>query len=701
MPKKILSILLSIFLLLSTTVIYAEPAAKPEIFSKTSVNDAAADWCYLNEIFSVNIYIKDAPDLMSVTLPLLYDTSKAVLLDKDGHEVGANTEKNNVITVNPKLELLNNGIYPEFDTANGFARLMLISLSDSGAVFNNEETLLCTLKFRAKNTGFFGYKIATDQDIRYDVTTPMGIVYYGTDGGESPIPYKLDYTFPQFEIKKDKSPAPEVVYILLDNTVAVGGLVPGAAVTLYDDSGKVLGSGTANNDGLFAMVNVGTSNGVNATQTEPYKDESDQTAGIQGNYTRILASVEPNQVITVSYGTTKESLVLPAKVKGKIGVEIAGYAGMFVFPEIVEMAKDGDWVCGPYNASTAGTYDFYVSPIMLDNVTNKYNLQATQQVVVSPKQTVTGGGGGGGGGTTYAPMTINCLDRDTKAVLYTQKVERVAVGSKQTVTAPDLDGYTLAEGESKTKELTIANSTTANVIEFLYVKSETKTPGLLNDVDHYRYLLGYPDGTIRPEREITREEVAAIFFRLLTKDTRQQYRSRQHTFPDVASDRWSLEEIGTMANMKIVLGYEDGEFKPDQSITRAEFSAISMRFDTLHENPTHGFTDISGHWAEKYIASAYQMGWVDGYEDGTFKPNQPITRTEAAKLINRVLKRRVDQIGLKAELVIHWPDLPIAHWGYYELMEATISHEYERRFEDRVMENWTGKGTDVDFRIDN
>lgn len=707
MPKRILSLLLCIILLLSASIVYAQPGpqeAKPDVYSQTTVGGEDRDWCYLNEVFSVNIYIKGAQDLMSITLPLLYDKSKAALLDKDGMEVGADTDKNNVITVNPELEILNNGIYPEFDTLNAFARLMLISVSDSGAVFDKEETLLCTLQFKAKGTGFFNYKIATDQDIRYDVTTPMGIIYYGTDGGESPIAYKLEYTFPSFEIKKDKSPPPVAVHILIDNTVAVAGLTPGADVTLYDDDGNVIGSGVANKDGLFAMINVDTTNGVNASQTEPYKDESDQTAGIAGDYTQILASVESHVVITVAYGTKKESLILPAKVKGKVGVEIPGYTGVFVFPDIIEMDRDGSWECAAYNGDNAGTYDFYVSPVAPQNAPNKYNLKAKQQVVVQPKQTVTGGGGGGGGSTRTAPLHIKCIHKETGEVLYTQTVEKVEVGTDQTVNAPDLQDYVLSEGEVKTKKIKIANSTTANLVEFMYVPKLIKptpspTPeGLLNDVDHYRYLLGYEDGTIRPERQITRQEVAAVFYRLFTKESRQKYRTRSHPFPDLSEDRWSVEEISTMYNAKIVNGYPDGNFYPDNAITRAEFATIAMRFDILDENATHGFIDISGHWAEKYIASAYQMGWVDGYEDGSFKPDQPITRTEAAKLINRVLKRRIDQVGIKQELVIRWPDLPIEHWGYYELMEATISHDYVRRYEGRVMEDWTGAGIDIDFK---
>ena len=315
--------------------------------------------------------------------------------------------------------------------------------------------------------------------------------------------------------------------------------------------------------------------------------------------------------------------------------------------------------------------------------------------------TVGGGGGGGGGGgystPATAPLHIKCIHKDTGNVLYKQTIEKITVGTEQVVNAPNLEGYKLAD--ETPKKIKIINSTTGNEVIFEY--DGGPKVNLLNDVDHYRYLIGYrEDGTIRPEREISREEVATVFYRLLNADARAEYRTKIHNFPDVNIDRWSLGEISTMANLGIVQGYEDGFFYPVQPITRAEFATVTMRFDILIEDATHGFTDISGHWAERYIASAYQVGWIDGYEDGSFQPDKPITRTEAAKLINRVLKRRVDQVGLLGEIVIKWPDLEVEHWGYYELMEATISHDYERRYEERVMENWTGKGTDMYFSTD-
>ena len=720
MSRKMLSLLLCLMILLVSGGVYAGPqAAPPEVYSNNSVGGIPASSCYLNEIFSMNIYIKNAQDFLSITLPIIYDNDKAVLLDKHGREVDDSTERDTVLEINPILQLVYNGQYPNFGIKTGFNRIALGSISNTGAAVDDEGTLMCTLYFRAKEVGTFkcsiGVKDESDPDALHDPTAPEGIIFYSPEGG-APKYHNLEYNFTDFEIKKGKSNPPEVVFILMDNTIAVGGLAPFAAVTLYDDDGTVIGSGVANEDGLFAIVNVDTSNGVNATQQEPYKDESDETAGVQGTYTRVLASIEPNDAITVAYGTAQTSITMPQKVKGKIGVEVSGYTGIFVFPEIVEMELDGIWSCPTYSGTSVKTHDFYVSPKVPDDVENKYDLKAKQQVIVQQQQTVIGGGGGGGGGgsvtTPTAPLVINCVHEATKNVIYTQKIEKITVGTDQVVNAPNLEGYVLAETEPRTKNIKIANSATSNVVEFIYVDTERKTNDsgndrlrddespLLNYKDHYRYIIGYEDETIRPQREISREEVAAIFFRLLNEETRQENRTKIHPFPDVNIDRWSLGEIGTMSKLEIILGYPDGFFYPAKSITRAEFATVTMRFDVIIENATHGFIDISGHWAEDAIASAYQIGWVDGYEDGSFRPDQPITRTEAAKLINRVLKRRVDQIGIMQELIIDWPDLPVEHWGYYELMEATISHDYERRYSDRIMENWTGKGTDVNFSTD-
>ncbi|MCM3703188.1 S-layer homology domain-containing protein, partial [Paenibacillus macerans] len=202
-------------------------------------------------------------------------------------------------------------------------------------------------------------------------------------------------------------------------------------------------------------------------------------------------------------------------------------------------------------------------------------------------------------------------------------------------------------------------------------------PPTLETENHYDYINGYPDGTVKPLNNITREEVAAIFYRLLDDESRSAYLKTGNSFSDVGNTRWSNKHISTMENAAIITGYPDDTFKPGQYITRAEFAAIASRFDKLDERSNDMFTDITGHWAEKYIASAANKGWIKGYADGTFKPDQYITRAEAAKFINSVLNRKVDKDGIHKDTK-QWPDNITSMWYYYDILEATNHHEYSR-----------------------
>lgn len=214
---------------------------------------------------------------------------------------------------------------------------------------------------------------------------------------------------------------------------------------------------------------------------------------------------------------------------------------------------------------------------------------------------------------------------------------------------------------------------------------EPDQPELERD-DHYAYIFGYEDNTIRPENDITRAEVATIFYRLLTDESREAYRTTDHDFTDVSADAWHVKPVATLANAGLLAGYEDGSFRPDAPITRAEYAAIATRFDELAAAESN-FTDISGHWAEDAINAAYGAGWVGGYEDGTFRPDQNISRAEAMALINRVLERAVDSEGMLDEMT-HWADNDPEAWYYADVQEATHSHTYERE-EGEQYETWT------------
>ena len=199
----------------------------------------------------------------------------------------------------------------------------------------------------------------------------------------------------------------------------------------------------------------------------------------------------------------------------------------------------------------------------------------------------------------------------------------------------------------------------------------------LNTTDHYAYIAGYEDGTVRPDGNITRAEVATIFFRLMTDEYRETCWSTSSGFTDVAAANWYNNAISTTANAGWVSGYPDGTFRPDAYITRAEFATIAARFLSDVYGGTSMFTDISGHWAEDYINRAATAGWINGYADGTFRPNAYITRAEAVTLINRMLDRAPDANHLLADMV-RWPDNPETAWYYADIQEATNSHDYTR-----------------------
>lgn len=204
-------------------------------------------------------------------------------------------------------------------------------------------------------------------------------------------------------------------------------------------------------------------------------------------------------------------------------------------------------------------------------------------------------------------------------------------------------------------------------------------PTTLNDTDHYAYIVGYEDGTIRPNGHITRAEAATVFFRLLTDKARDANLTDRSPYPDVSAGDWYNKAVATLSRMGILSGYEDGSFRPNATVTRAEFAAMAARFDTEAKPVDTPFTDLTGCWAADEIAKAYGKGWVNGYGDNTFRPNGPITRAEAVTLINRVLRRlpETDKDLLPDERT--WPDNPETFWGYLALQEASNSHLYYRK----------------------
>ena len=216
---------------------------------------------------------------------------------------------------------------------------------------------------------------------------------------------------------------------------------------------------------------------------------------------------------------------------------------------------------------------------------------------------------------------------------------------------------------------------------------EVFVPNWLNTTDHYAYIVGYEDGEVKPNNNITRAEVATIFFRLLTDDARAYYWSTDSGFSDVKPGDWYNNAVSTMVNAGILNGYSDGTFKPNANITRAEFATIAARFLSNSYSLNDRFYDTEGHWAEPYINRAAEVGWINGYNDGSFKPDRAITRAEAVTLVNAVLGREPHEDHLLSNM-IRWPDNPKSAWYYEAIQEATNSHDYDWA-SNHAYEIWT------------
>lgn len=213
------------------------------------------------------------------------------------------------------------------------------------------------------------------------------------------------------------------------------------------------------------------------------------------------------------------------------------------------------------------------------------------------------------------------------------------------------------------------------------------TPDLLNDSDHFAYVIGYMDGNVRPYGLISRAETTTIFFRLLKDSVRDGNLLTSNTYTDVADDYWANTAISTMTGLGIVQGRSATTFDPKAPITRAQFAAICARFDTGKSSGTQSFTDIKGHWAEKYIERAAELGWIKGFEDGTFRPDTYITRAQAMTMINRVLNRIPEENSDLLAGVNTWPDCNPGDWFYLAVQEATNSHDFKHKAGN--YETWT------------
>ena len=293
------------------------------------------------------------------------------------------------------------------------------------------------------------------------------------------------------------------------------------------------------------------------------------------------------------------------------------------------------------------------------------------------------GGGGGSHGTKYYILHYES-NGGTKYEDEKYKKNTVVILDK----IPKRVGYTFTgwyADQELTDKITKIKMTSDKTVYAGW--KATDVPETLNSDNHFAYIVGYEDGTVRPNANISRAEVAAIFFRLLKDDVRDDNLTANSVFTDVAFGKWYNKSISTMAKIGIVKGRTADTFVPNAPITRAEFAAICSRFDRSNVEIKSDFNDISGHWAENEIRRAASLGWIQGYTDGSFKPDQNITRAEAASMINRMLHRLPETVEDLLDGMIQWPDNQPSDWYYINMQEATNSHDFKQKGE--INEHWT------------
>lgn len=333
--------------------------------------------------------------------------------------------------------------------------------------------------------------------------------------------------------------------------------------------------------------------------------------------------------------------------------------------------------------------------------------------------TFTKGSSGGGGSSTHYYISLKKVDAQDGEALSGAKfglyldgkqiatatsdrngIVRFSMGSSnyrsltdksnlycQELTAPE--GYKLSNEKIAVSKKNVSTSSSTSDKNAKTVKnSRSKTPSMLNGEDHFAYIVGYPDKTVHPQSSITRAEVATIFFRLLTEETRTANATKTNKYADVSSDKWYNQAVSTLSAMGIIKGDSRGNFNPNAPITRAEFAAIAARFDKTEDVAAASFGDVAMHWAKPEISVAANNGWINGCTDGTFHPDSKITRAEAMAMINRVLQRLPESKADLLDGMIQWSDnADTSKWYYLAVQEATNSHYYELKANQH--EKWT------------
>ena len=448
--------------------------------------------------------------------------------------------------------------------------------------------------------------------------------------------------------------------------------------------------------------------GLNYAVTE--SDNNGYTVTVNGqNTTMATGTIAAGETSTAAFKNTKNYVYPPnPPIMDEIIVEITGNSDSVVYDGTEHSVKgytvkisdprytEKDFTfTGKAEASgvNAGTYEMGLKAEQFKNTnarfTNvKFVIKADGVLTITPKElTITAGSK-----TEYGPTPVTCDEWTVSGLAAGDKVESVKITGIQSVpgSSPNVPSDAViknAKGEDVTKNYAIK-----------YVNGTLTMLEVLNKEDHFNYIIGTPEGLSLPTANVTRAEVATIFFRLMTDDARAKFDSLDNNFSDVAKGKWYNRAISTLAKAGIIKGDPAGTYRPDDPITRAEMAAIIARFGDFKEGGKT-FNDISGHWAQKYIELAASNGWINGNPDGTFKPNNNITRAETVAMINRVLNRQTESNDdlLPVAQMTNWSDnMDTAKWYYRDMQEATNNHKAER-VGTSMYEKWTEKLPDIDW----
>lgn len=448
--------------------------------------------------------------------------------------------------------------------------------------------------------------------------------------------------------------------------------------------------------------------GLNYAVTE--SDNNGYTVTVNGeNTTLATGTIAAGKTSTAAFKNTKNYVYPPnPPIMDEIIVEITGNSDSVVYDGTEHSVKgytvkisdprytEADFTfTGKAEASgvNAGTYEMGLKAEQFKNTnarfTNvKFVIKADGVLTITPKDlTITAGSK-----TEYGPTPVTCDEWTVSGLVAGDKVESVKITGIQSVpgSSPNVPSDAViknAKGEDVTKNYAIK-----------YVNGTLTMLEVLNKEDHFNYIIGTPEGLSLPTANVTRAEVATIFFRLMTDDARAKFDSLDNNFSDVAKGKWYNRAISTLAKAGIIKGDPAGTYRPGDPITRAEMAAIIARFGDFKEGGKT-FNDISGHWAQKYIELAASNGWINGNPDGTFKPNNNITRAETVAMINRVLDRQTKDVSdlLPVAQMTNWSDnMDTAKWYYRDMQEATNNHKAER-VGTSMYEKWTEKLPDIDW----